>query len=222
MSTLELKREGCVHVLTLIYNENENTLTQDVVEEHIAALDEVEAYQGNTSLLVTCDDPKTWCNGINLPWMMAQSGEDVSTFVKTFEELLYRMAMLNAPTIACINGNAYAGGAIIASAMDFRIMRSDRGRFCYPEINIKIPFTKMMIDIIDLIPAKQAVKNLALTGNAMTGAECFEAGVVDQIFPLEELQSEAMKFADFMGAKDRGTYTAIKRLMRSTVESSRS
>ena len=48
--------------------------------------------------------------------------------------------------------HAYAGGALIASACDFRTMRADRGRFCFPEVDIKIPFTPIMTEIVRLLP----------------------------------------------------------------------
>ncbi|OUS23593.1 hypothetical protein A9Q99_26445 [Gammaproteobacteria bacterium 45_16_T64] len=217
MSTMDLRLEGNVHILTLTNSENDNTFTLDVLNEYLAALDEVESYKGNTALVVTCEHEKTWSNGINLPWMTSQSADDVKIFVNTLEEVFYRVAMLNAPTIACINGNCYAGGAILASAFDFKIMRSDRGRFCYPEVNIKIPFTELMIDIIDLIPNKHALKHLALTGIAKTGAECLEDQIVDALYPMNELQAATLAYATELATKDRGTYTTIKRSMRKNI-----
>lgn len=217
MSNMKLKRVGNVHVLTLTDSEGENMFTLDVVKEYLAALDEVEGYIGNTALLITCEDPKTWCNGIKLSWFSTQSAEDARAFVTLLEKLLSRVALLNAPTIACLNGNTYAGGAILAAACDFRVMRADRGRFCLPEVNIKIPFTKVMLSVIDLIPNKVALNKLALTGSALTGVECFEQGVVDHIFPLAELQQGALTFAEVMAEKDRSTYTSIKRGMRPNI-----
>ncbi|MBV1883610.1 MAG: enoyl-CoA hydratase/isomerase family protein [Pseudomonadales bacterium] len=214
LRSMNLKREGNMHVLTLTDNENENTFTLDVVNEYLAVLDEVESYQGNTALLITCEDPKTWCNGIKLSWFTKLAPDAASDFVKTLEKLLSRLALLNAPTVACLNGNAYAGGAILAAACDFRVMRSDRGRFCLPEVNINIPFTKVMIKVINLISNKHTLKNMALTGIALTGKECCEQNVVDYIYPLETLQQEALKLAAALADKDRSTYKIIKRGMR--------
>ena len=205
-----------VHILTLTNAENggDNRLTTEVVEEYLAALDIVEQYRGNTALLLTCTHKKTFCTGINLDWLLPLNDADRREFTTAFETLLCRLALLSAPTVACINGNAYAGGAIVASATDFRLMRSDRGRFCFPEVDIKIPFNQVSSDIGQLLPNQQAVKNMMLTGVAYTGLECAELQIVDAIYPQDQLQQEAFSLAKTLASKDRQTYCTNRNLMR--------
>ena len=216
MKTMHLQRQDGVHILTLTNAENggDNRLTSEVVAEYMAALDTVEQYQGNTALLLTCTHKKTFCTGINLDWLIPLNDAERREFTIAFETLLCRLALLNAPTVACINGNAYAGGAIIASAADFRLMRSDRGRYCYPEVDIKIPFTQISSDIGQLLPNQQAVKNMMLTGIAYTGLECAELQIVDAIYPEDQLQEEAFNLAKILASKDRTSYCINRNLMR--------
>lgn len=214
MSTMNLAVNDGIHVLTLCNNDNENTFTLEVLHEYLAAFDVVESYPENTALLICCEHAKTFSTGINLAWLMEQTADGQKAFVKTLEVVLYRLAMLSVPTVVSINGNAYAGGAILASAADFRIMRSDRGRFCFPEVNILIPFTPMMSDIINLLPNKHALKHMALTGKASTGEECKALDIVDDIYPADELQGAAFALAKTLGEKDRGTYTTIRNTLR--------
>lgn len=216
MTTMNLQLADGVHILTLTNAENggDNRLTTEVVEEYLAALDIVEQYHGNTALLLTCSHEKTFCTGINLDWLLPLNDADRREFTTAFETLLCRLALLSAPTVACINGNAYAGGAIVASATDFRLMRSDRGRFCYPEVDIKIPFTQVSSDIGQLLPNQQAVKNMMLTGVAYTGLECAELQIVDAIYPQDQLQQEAFSLAKTLASKDRQTYCTNRNLMR--------
>ncbi|BFM15542.1 enoyl-CoA hydratase-related protein [Maricurvus nonylphenolicus] len=214
MSTMTLELKEGVHVLTLTNHEGENSLTIDVLKEYHAALDEVEAFEGNTALMVTCEHEKTFSTGINLGWLGQQSPEGIENFVSTLEKLYYRIALLEVPTVFAINGNCYAGGAIMASCADFRFMRADRGRFCYPEVNIHIPFTHMMTDVIDLIPNKHALKYMALLGTAYTGEECKANNIVDDIFPMDQLQEQSFAFAKQLAEKDRKTYGVIKRRLR--------
>ena len=216
MTTMNLQLTDGVHILTLTNAENggDNRLTTEVVEEYLAALDIVEQYHGNTALLLTCSHEKTFCTGINLDWLLPLNDADRREFTTAFETLLCRLALLSAPTVACINGNAYAGGAIVASATDFRLMRSDRGRFCFPEVDIKIPFNQVSSDIGQLLPNQQAVKNMMLTGVAYTGLECAELQIVDAIYPQDQLQQEAFSLAKTLASKDRQTYCTNRNLMR--------
>lgn len=218
MTTMTLALNEGVHVLTLTNAEGgENSFTTDVAQEYLAALDQVEQYSGNTALLITCDHEKTFSTGINLDWMGRQNDAAKAEFSQAFETLLCRVATLNAPTVACINGNAYAGGAILASACDFRVMRSDRGRFCFPEVNIKIPFTQVSNAIVQLLPNKHALKHMLLTGVAYTGQECADLEIVDGIYPTDELQQAALELAATLASKDRSTYSRIRNLMRTDI-----
>ena len=214
MSTMNLEIKDGVHVLSLTNHDAENTFTLDVMHEYLAAFDEVEKYDGNTSLLICCDHEKTFSTGINLKWMMEQNPVGQKVFVQALETVLVRLALLSAPTIVAINGNAYAGGAILASSADFRLMRNDRGRLCFPEVDIKIAFTPIMSDIIDLLPNKQALKHLALTGKPFTGVECEANNIVDSTHSAEELMPAALELAKILGQKDRKTYTTIRNLLR--------
>ena len=217
MSTMNLEQIDNVHVLSLTNHDHENKFNQSVMEEYLSAFDAVDAYVGNTSLLICCENPKTFSTGIDLQWMMALSDEGRALFVKTMETVIYRFAMLSAPTIVALNGNTYAGAAILISGADFRLMREDRGRFCYPEVDIKIPFTPLMSDVCELLPNKHALKHMMLTGRPCTGIEAQEWNLVDSIHSEDDLQSKALEMAQALAQKDRATYVTIRNQIRSKI-----
>lgn len=214
MSFMKLEKRGAVYVLTLTNGEKDNTFNPDVLAEYHQHLDKIEGNLDHAALLITSDHPKTFCNGIDLTWLLTQSPEGFQAFVEQLENFLLRIAVLNLPVIAAINGNCYAGGAIMASACDFRLMREDRGRFCFSEVNIKIPFTPVMTDIIRLLPDAQALRDLALTGKAVGGAEALQMKVADSIYSDTGLLPEALAFAEILAQKHRPTYSTIKRSLR--------
>lgn len=212
MTTMTLEKQGAVFVLTLTNGAAGNIFNDAVLSEYLAAFDTVEQEPGDASLLITCDDPKSFCNGIDLAWLITQP--DPLAFITRLENFLVRLALLNLPVIAAINGNAYAGGALLATACDFRLMRADRGRFCYSEVKVKMPFTAPLLDIVQLLPSREAALELALTGNAWGGEECARRHVVHQALPAETLRATAQAFADDMATRHRPTYTVIKQGLR--------
>lgn len=214
MSFMKLDKKGAVYVLTLTNGDKDNTFNPEVLDAYNECLDRIEAHPDNAALVITSDHPKTFCNGIDLTWLLTQSPEGFQAFVDKLENFFLRLAVLNLPVIAAINGNCYAGGAIMSSACDFRFMREDKGRFCFSEVNIKIPFTPVMVDIIKLLPDAQSLRDLALTGKAVGGLEALKMKVVDRIHSDAALHPEAMAFAEVMAEKHRATYTAIKRSLR--------
>lgn len=214
MNFMQLEKKGAVYVLTLTNGDRDNTFNPDVLAEYHACLDQIEADRSDDALLICSNHPKTFCNGIDLPWLQTQNGEGFQAFVSLLDNFLLRLSVLDLPVIAAINGNVYAGGAIMASAADFRLMRADRGRFCFSEVNIKIPFTPAMTEIIRQLPDQQALRDLALIGKAVGGEEARQMKVADSIHSEEELLPAAMAFAEMMAQKDRATYSTIKRGLR--------
>lgn len=219
MSTMELKKEGPVYILSLTNGVKSNTFTEDVIMEYNSVLDELEASTGNAALVITSTDPKFWSNGINLEWIVTKPISYWFQFGCLLDKLYLRLALLNMPTVGCLTGHTYAGAAILAAAFDFRLMRADRGYFCYPEVDIKIPFTPIMQQILKLLPDQQAVTELAFTGKRIGGEEALKMKIVSAIYPEETLFPKALEMAHFLAQKDRKTYTIIKRGMRSNLVS---
>jgi len=211
---MELTKQGTVYVLTLINGANANTLTEDVVGEYHDILDELEASAENSALILTSSDPKFWCNGINLEWLLKQPHDYFPKFVELLDELFLRFSLLPMPTVGCLTGHVYAGGAILATTLDFRLMREDRGFFCFPEVDIKILFSPVMYDILRLLPDHYALNELVLTGKRIGGKEALTMKIVSAIYPEETLNDKAMELGMSLAKKDRRTYAHIKRGLR--------
>jgi Delta3-Delta2-enoyl-CoA isomerase len=215
MPALDLKKDGSVFVVTMCDEKGANTYTDEVIKEHHRVLDEIESSTGSGAVILTSSHPKSWTQGINLEWLATKSPEYFPQFKDIMDGFLIRWALLDLPTIACLTGHTYAGGAILASGFDFRLMRDDKGWFCFPEVDIKIPFTPIMHEIVDLLPNKRALRDLLLTGKRIGGTEAAQLGIVDAAYPEETLFDKAMEIARAMAQKDRSTYGAIKKGMRS-------
>lgn len=215
MSALSLKRNENVFTLSLDNPARQNTLTDDVLDEWHAHLDEVEAASGNVALMITSTDPKIWSNGIDLEYV-TQKGERYlrERFVHRVDALLVRLAWLNLPTIGCITGHAFGGGVLIAATLDFRTMRADKGFLCFPEIDIKLPLTNVMHACAELLPNEALRWEMIMTGKRVGGVEAAKAGIVSAALPEDQLLSTTLGLAAQMAQKDRATYSRMKRYAR--------
>jgi len=214
MATMELKKEGDVFVLSLINGARANTITDDVIAEYNAVLDELEAAPGNAALVVTSADPKYWSNGIDREWLMTMPPGYLTQLASSLDRLYLRMVLLNMPTVGCLTGHTYAAAAILAATFDFRLMRADRGFFCFPEVDIHIPFTPVIHQIVNSMADRPVVNELVLTGKRIGGEEALKMKVVSAIYPGDKLLPKTMEFAEFLSRKDRPMYTKLKRNMR--------
>lgn len=66
---------------------------------------------------------------------MALKGEEMVRFGNTMGQIMERLLLAPIPTVAAINGHAFAAGAFLALACDYRIMREDRGWICISEVD---------------------------------------------------------------------------------------
>jgi len=208
----ELHRENEVYVLDL--GDDENRFSPDWLKTVNAFLDEITA-QPAPRALVTVARGKFYSNGLDLEWVMAHP-EQMGTYVAEVQALLARMLTLPVPTVAAVGGHAFGAGAMLAMAHDWRVMRTDRGYFCFPEVDIRIPFTPGMAALIQakLTPAT-ALASMT-TGRRYGGAEAVTAGLVDLAVPETEVLAQAVELVRPLTGNDPGTLGAIKATMYAT------
>jgi enoyl-CoA hydratase/carnithine racemase len=205
-----LKRDDDVYVLDL--GDGENRFHPDWLAAVNAALDEVEQ---TPAPLVTTASSRIYSNGLDLDWL-GQHGDQLQTYVGEVHALLARVLEFPTPTVAAIPGHAFAGGAMLALAHDFRTMRADRGFFCLPEVDINIPFTPGMAALIQskLLPA--TAHEAMTTGRRYGGTDAAAAGLVDKAVPEAEVLTEALDRARSLTGKNPQTLKAIKAQMYTT------
>ena len=214
MPELDLEKNGDVFVVTLDNLSTGNAINKASLSAHREILAELETVKENSAVVVTSSDPKSWCVGLDFDWIREQSEQEFGETFREVEEVFERWALLSLPTIACITGHCIAGGAFLASVMDFRLMRADRGWFAFTEIDVKIPPSPKLYLMADLLPNKQAVRELLLTGRMVGGNEAQKLGLVDESHLQEKLLPRAMEFAQQLAQKDLETYRKIKHLLK--------
>jgi enoyl-CoA hydratase/carnithine racemase len=208
---LELRHEGPVYVLTM--QNGENRFNRPFLDVLNAALDEVEASSGPAALVTTGGEEKFYSNGLDLAWLMGEGAGEGGRFVGDVIRLLARVMALSIPTVAAINGHAFAGGAMLALAHDFRVMRADRGFFCLPEVDIKLPLAPGMTALIKSRLSPATLRDTVLTGARIGGGEAQRRGIVDEAVPGPDVLPNAILRAAALADKDRATYGALKRGM---------
>ncbi|WP_134731328.1 enoyl-CoA hydratase-related protein [Amycolatopsis nivea] len=204
-----LTTTGAVHVLD--FGADENRFAPTWLEEVHAHLDTVTAGK-EPAALVTIGSGKYYSNGLDLDWLTSHPG-DAGKYVTSIHELLARVLALPVPTIAAVNGHASGGGAMLAMAHDFRVMREDRGYFCFPEADINLPFTPGMAALVQAKLTPAAAVASMTTGSRFGGPQAKALGLVDATAALDDLRTAAVDRVAPLAGKDRGTLGAIKSTM---------
>ncbi len=211
MSIMDLKKQGDIFVLSM--QSGENRFNRTFIDALNEALDTVEKSAGPAALVTVGGEDKFYSNGLDLAWLSGDGQGEAPEFIKAVLKLLGRILAFPVPTAAAINGHAFAAGAMLALAHDFRVMRADRGFFCLPEVDINIPFAPGMTALIKSRLTPNVFRTLLLTGARIGGIEAKELGIVDEAIPVDNVLPRAMARVAPLAGKDRHTFKAIKRGM---------
>jgi len=164
------------------------------------------------AVLITRGGGKFYSNGLDLDWLATYPDEH-DQYVARVQSVFAQVLTLPVPTVAAVNGHAFGAGAMLAMAHDYRVMRSDRGYFCFPEADINIPFTEGMAALIMAKVSARTAVDAMTTGCRYGAAEARLAGLVDAVADLDRLDDEAASLVRGLAGKHRPTLGAIKSTM---------
>jgi enoyl-CoA hydratase/carnithine racemase len=206
---IELDRDGDVFVLRMRAGENRFSL--EWLDAVSSALDQVQAADGPIAL-VTTGEGKFYSNGMDLDWLAsapARAGE----YLRMIYRVLGRVLSFPAITVAAVNGHAFGGGAQLAVAHDFAVMRADRGYWCMPEADLGLPLTAEYTSLLRSKLPGRALQEALVTGRRYGGPDALAAGIVHEIASEDEVLPRAVKLAAGLAGKDRPTLAEHKRLL---------
>ncbi len=207
--SIDLRRDGDVFILTM--NSGDNRFNRGFLDALNGALDEVERESGPVALVTVGGTEKFYSNGLDLDWLGGDGAAVSREFIGEFIRFLGRVMGMPVPTVAAMNGHAFAGGAMFALAHDYRVMRADRGFFCLPEIDLHMPLAAGMSALISARMTPTALRDAVLTGARYGGAEAAAKQIVDEAHPLDRVLPRAVEIAASLATKDRATLGLLKR-----------
>jgi enoyl-CoA hydratase/carnithine racemase len=189
----------------------ENRFSLEWLDAVSSALDQVQAADGPIAL-VTTGEGKFYSNGMDLDWLAsapARAGE----YLRMIYRVLGRVLSFPAITVAAVNGHAFGGGAQLAVAHDFAVMRADRGYWCMPEADLGLPLTAEYTSLLRSKLPGRALQEALVTGRRYGGPDALAAGIVHEIASEDEVLPRAVKLAAGLAGKDRPTLAEHKRLL---------
>lgn len=215
---IDLRREGSIDVLR--FDDGENRFNDRFLGDLESVLDRVEA--GDATALVTVGTGRFYSTGLDLEWLMGDGRGQAGEFIARVQALLARVLVFPLPTVAAINGHAFAAGAMLGLAHDSRLMRTDRGFFCLPEIDLATgqPLTPGMTALIGARLPAQSFHESIVTGKRYGGEEAVSRGMAESHHEEKNLLSASLARATALGCHGRDSLVSMKRALWSKVERS--
>ncbi len=186
--------EGGVATITINRPKALNALNSAVMGEINAAITQCKKDDAIKAVIITGAGEKSFVAGADISQMATLRPQQAMAFMEFGIETFRMIETLPKPVIAAVNGFALGGGTELAMSCDFRFA-SENARFGQPEILIGlIPGwggTQRLARLIGMGRAKE----LIMGGDQVNAQRAYEIGLVNKVFPLDQLLPEAKKFA---------------------------
>jgi enoyl-CoA hydratase/carnithine racemase len=198
-----------------------NKQNPEFVDQINLCLDQILDDPQISSIILTSTDEKNFSQGIDLDWlgqkMNSQDFESMKGFFHGINKVFARFLLAPVPVIAAINGHAFGNGAMLACTCDFRFMKKDKGFFCFPEVDISIPFLPGMIEFVRKSIPEYKFNEMILTGKRVGAVELEQSHVVVKASEnAEALMEDAIAFARTF-SKKRGIFGELKKRMHKDI-----
>ena len=122
------------------------------------------------------------------------------------ERTIGRLLVFPAYTVAAINGHAFAGGALITCAFDYRVMREDRGYWCMNEAEIGLALDERLWSILTNRLPRATATVAATTARRFSGPDALAFGIVEAVAGENDVLANALVMAERMSTLDRATW----------------
>lgn len=174
-----------------------NALNSDVMAELNDASLKCKTDEAVKVVIITGAGEKSFVAGADISQMAELRPQQAMDFMEAGIETFRSFEVLPKPVIAAINGFALGGGVELAMSCDIRLA-SENARFGQPEILIGlIPGwggTQRLARLVGMGRAKE----LIMAGGQIDAKRAYEIGLVNQVYPLDQLIPEARKLAKKM------------------------
>lgn len=199
-TSILFERKENYAIIKLNRPEKLNALNRKLFEELDHAVISVELDSTIRALIITGTGEKAFAAGADIAELNACNNETGKLFSDFGSKIMRRVENLRIPVIAAINGFALGGGCELTLSCHIRLAASD-AKMGQPEINLGIiPGYGGTQRLTKIIGSAKAME-LILTGDMIDANEAYRLGLVNAIYPKEELLQKAEELAGKLAGK---------------------
>jgi enoyl-CoA hydratase len=191
-----------------------NALDRETVAEIVAALDLAERDGDVRVTVLTGAGDKAFVAGADIKEMSSMSAAQGQDYSRFLHSSLRRLERSRKPVVAAVNGFALGGGCELAMACHVRLASSNAS-FGQPEVNLGLIPGAGGTQRLQRLVGRGRAMELVLSGNRIDAEEALRIGLVNQVFPAEQLREGVEAFAKTLKKKSP---MALARAIEAVVE----
>jgi enoyl-CoA hydratase/carnithine racemase len=219
MAVIEWEKQKSIAVIKMCNGANKQNL--EFATQMNQCFDEIIEDKKICAIVLTSTDEKNFSQGIDVEWlgqkMNEQDFDSMKSFMYGMNTIFKRILLMPIPVIAAINGHAFGNGAMLACTCDFRFMTKDKGFFCFPEVDINIPFLPGMIAFVRKAIPEYKFNEMILSGKRSVAQELEKSHVIVKACDNKKaLSKDALAFAGTF-TKKRPIFSELKKRMHKDI-----
>lgn len=196
---INITKDGPVATLTIDRPDALNALNKDLIAEMQDWLKKVW-FDDSFSVIIVTGEGKAFVSGADIAELATMGVQDGMKKSAIGQYLMKSFENIPKVVIAAVNGFCFGGGMELALACDIRTA-SEKARMGLPEVKLGIiPGYGGTQRLARLIGAGRA-KQMVFTGEFYKAEQCYEYGVVQEVYPAEELMDKTMEMAKTIASR---------------------
>ncbi len=215
MNFVDVSQDKEIAIVTLSRGKV-NALNEVMVEEINRCFKDIEKDESVKAIILT-GQGKFFSFGFDIPEFLSYSRESFIKYLTKFVDLYRYIFLFPKPVVASLNGHVVAGGCMLATACDYRIMISEKAKISLNELNFGSSVLAGSVEMLKYCVGQRNAENILFSGVMYSAEEASQLGLVDQISPQEDLAEDAVKVAKDFAGKNTRTFKSIKGLLRRRV-----
>ena len=166
--------------------------------ELVAALHDAvtRAPEEGARALVLSGSPGRYSGGLDVPLLVDFDRPAMERLWEDFYRLLLALAASPIPIAAAITGHSPAGGAVLATYCDYRIMAAGDFRIGYNEVAVGIPMPIAILRCVARQVGPRQAERLCGGGLLVSPDEALRIGLVDELVPADRVVERAIEWAE--------------------------
>lgn len=155
--------------------------------------------------------------GLDLVRVLNEGSTYLRDLVPALSTVFEALFFFPKPVVAAVNGHAIAGGCLLASAADHRIMAQGTGCMGVPELLVGVPFPTIALEIMRFATNSQRIQTLMYGGATYPPNEAVGLGLIDEIVEPSDLLEVALEKAERLAGISPRVFELTKRQIRQPV-----
>jgi enoyl-CoA hydratase/carnithine racemase len=215
MNHVRVDRSAELGIITL-HRGKVNALNVPTIRELSDCFDRLEKDESVRGVILT-GAGKFFSFGFDIPEFLGFTKGSFVDYLTSFTDFYTQVFVFPKPVIAAVNGHVVAGGCMIATACDVRVMATGKGKISLNEITFGASVFAGCVAMLKHWVGGPNAERILYSGGMYDAEEARRLGLVEEVTPPEDLMARAEEQARRLAGQDAVAFASIKKLIRGPI-----